>query len=252
MPRGTYISQLPQGNGTLHRQPTPLPAMYLLATVCSLYAIGIVHSGHASPFARRSSYTVKERHAVPRDWTEVGLAPKLEFINLQIGLKQGNQGTIEKHLLEVSDPSHSRYGQHLSAAEVNDIIAPPDETRKLVYDWLLENNITSMTLSPAKDWVSLLLRIQEAESLLQTKYLVFQHDDGTTISRAPEFSLPLHLHEHIDVIQPTTSFFRPMPRAKVSKSLVLDGDQSRTLSWWESDGKKKYGPGVSFFYYAMF
>jgi tripeptidyl-peptidase-1 len=222
--------------------------MYFSVVVISLQAIAGLQCSYASPVTQHSSspYAIKERHAVPRDWTEVGLAPKSELINLQIGLKQGNQGIIEKHLLEVSDPSHKRYGQHLTATEVNNIISPSSETIDLVRSWLQGNNISSMTLNQAKDWISLSIRIQDAESLLRTKYSVFQHDDGTAISRAPEFSLPLHLHEHIDVIQPTTSFFRPVPRAKLTKSLVLEGGQSHTLSWWETYGKQKFGSGVSF------
>ena len=46
------------------------------------------------------------------------------------------------------------------------------------------------------------------ERLLETKYSIFQHEkDNTLAVRAPEWSLPQHLHHHIDFIQPTTSFF---------------------------------------------
>ena len=103
----------------------------------------------------------------------------------------------------------SRYGQHLSVDEIHDIISPSADTITLVHAWLLDHNIHDAAFSPSKDWVSVVIPIGKAEKLLQTSYKEFKHDeDGSTLSRAPEWSLPLHLHDHIDVVQPTTSFFR--------------------------------------------
>lgn len=176
---------------------------------------------------------------MPRDWSSVGAASKSDIITLQIGLKQQNDGVVEQHLTEVSDPSHARYGQHLTAAEVDDIVAPSDETVELVQAWLAEHGITRTALSPAKDWIHVLVPVEKAEQLLQTTYSVFKHRDGSTISRAPEWSLPVHLHEHIDVVQPTTSFFRPSP--KVQEWGPMLGGPSHPVSWWEHTGKHLYG-----------
>ncbi len=38
--------------------------------------------------------------------------------------------------------------------------------------------------------------------------------------RAPTWSLPAHLHEHIETIQPTNSFFRPAGRRKTLKTVI--------------------------------
>ncbi|KAE9991424.1 hypothetical protein EG327_011727 [Venturia inaequalis] len=207
--------------------------MHLSQFLTSIHAIGAVYSCYASPVASRSSYAVAEHHPVPKGWTKVGPAPKSALINLQIGLRQGNEGVIEQHLLQVSDPNHVRYGQHLSPDQVHSIITPSDETLDSVASWLLDNGITSFSYSPAKDWISTPLTVGKVERLLQTEYFVFVHDDGTTVVRAPEWSLPLSLHEHIDVVQPTTSFFRPTAAAK---SLVLGGE-GETVSWWEAHGQ---------------
>ena len=64
----------------------------------------------------------------------------------------------------------------------------------------------------------------EIESLLDTEYSTFVHEeDGSEIVRAPEWSLPRHLHEHIVTIQPTNSFFRPKPVSKLSKPFMAAG-----------------------------
>jgi tripeptidyl-peptidase-1 len=217
--------------------------MYISKLVSSLHVVAFLYGCNASPVAPHSSYSVKERHAVPRDWIEVGSAPSNEVINLQIGLKQSNEGVIEQHLLQVSDPRHARYGQHLSSAEVDNIIAPSDDTVDLVRSWLRQNNVTDFIFNPAKDWIAIpSISICDVEKLLQTKYSVYVNRiDGSKVIRAPEWSLPLHLHEHVDVVQPTTSFFRPTPRKKMSTDLVLEDGEEHSASWWESHGKALYG-----------
>ena len=203
----------------------------------SLYALSVFLGVNALPSTSR--YAVKERHAVPRAWTEAGSASKSDVINLQIGLKQRNEGLIEQHLVEVSDPSHARYGEHLTAAEVHDMVAPSDETVGLVSAWLREHGISNAGIAPSKDWISVVLPIEKAEELLQTSYKTYKHSDGSTISRAPEWSLPVHLHEHIDVVQPTTSFFHPEANAKTLGP--YGKGPSHEMSWWERTGQQLYG-----------
>lgn len=204
----------------------------------SLCAIGVVLGVNALPAASSASYAVKERHAVPRAWTENGAPDKSQLLNLQIGLKQRNEGVIERQLMEISDPQHSRYGKHLTASEVHDLVMPSDETVGLVQGWLREHGILGHE-SPAKDWITVIVPIEKAEELLQTKYSNYVHEDGSSISRAPEWSLPADLHEHIDVVQPTTSFFRPKPEIK-SWGPVKDNSPSYPMSWWEHTGQYQH------------
>jgi tripeptidyl-peptidase-1 len=53
----------------------------------------------AVPVAR-SSYAVKETHYVPQRWTQKGRAPKHQMLALQIGVKQGDFGELERKLYE--------------------------------------------------------------------------------------------------------------------------------------------------------
>lgn len=75
-------------------------------------------------------------------------------------------------------------------------------------EWLGENGIKeeSISYSPGRDWVSFTLQIHDIESLLSTEYHVFQDEEAFAI-RALEWSMPKHLHDHVDCIQPTNSFF---------------------------------------------
>lgn len=121
----------------------------------------------------------------------------------------------------MSDPAHPSYGKHLTSAQVNELIKPCDETLDQVHEWLKESNIdtASLTYTPAKDWINVNLPVSAIERLLDTKYSVYKHEDGTHLVRAPEWSLPTHLHEHIDTIQPTNTFFRPDAHARTFKTI---------------------------------
>jgi tripeptidyl-peptidase-1 len=107
----------------------------------------------------------------------------------------------------------------LTEAEVNALVKPTDEALELVHEWLSDNGISSAELeySPAKDWIKISLPASAVEKLLDTKYSVYEHESGDYIVRTPSWSLPLHLHEHIDVIQPTNSFFRPRQQGSTVK-----------------------------------
>ncbi|KUJ14643.1 subtilisin-like protein [Mollisia scopiformis] len=165
-----------------------------------------------TPIRARTAYSLKEVHPVPKKWAPVDRAPGNHMLQLQIGLKQDNFEELERHLYEVSDPDHERYGQHLSDADVNELVKPADETLDLVHEWLVDNGVTRANYSPAKDWIHVYIDVESAERLLDTEYSVFEHEDGAQIVRTSRWSLPEHLHDLIDTIQPTTSFMRAAPQ----------------------------------------
>ncbi|CAL8576730.1 hypothetical protein XPA_002596 [Xanthoria parietina] len=185
-----------------------------------------------SPVHSRSSYAVKDSHHVPRQWTRIGQAPADHVVKLEIALKQSQFDELERHLYEVSDPDHHRYGEHLDFDEVNDLIKPGDDSLKLVHEWLRDHGIGEdrLSYSPAKDWVKVSLPVAHVERLLNTKYAVYRHVDGTHLVRAPTWSLPTHLHKHIDTIQPTNSFLRAAPKKSNVMPIAEDEQDMSDLS----------------------
>jgi len=104
----------------------------------------------------------------------------------------------------------------LPLRQIIDTLQATEEGLQLVQEWLQREGIDTDTLtySPAKDWIKLALPVEAVERLLETKYSVFEHENGGYIVRTPEFSLPAHLHQHIQTVQPTNSFFRAEPLKK--------------------------------------
>ncbi|MCJ1403415.1 hypothetical protein MMC11_006638 [Xylographa trunciseda] len=191
--------------------------------------IGVILAGtfaSCSPLPIFSQYTTKDHHPVPEYWICEGTAPLDHVIRLKIGLRSAGSNELERHLHEISDPSHSRYGQHLSEVEVRSLTAPDSRTHNLVERWLQEHGIEDPQYNLAKDWITVSIPVRTVNRLLNTEYQVYRHleEPDEPLIRTSHWSLPIHLHRHIDVIQPTNSFFRP--RSRRSQSWKRDSSRN--------------------------
>ncbi|KAI4250164.1 MAG: hypothetical protein L6R40_000336 [Gallowayella cf. fulva] len=204
----------------------------LLLPAAFLSYVGLSTLVDCSPVRSRSLYAVKDSHHVPRKWTRVGDAPPDHVVNLEIALKQSQFDELERHLYEVSDPDHDRYGNHLEFDEVNHLVKPSGASLDLLHEWLRDHGIGEgkLSYSPAKDWVKVSLPVVDVEALLATKYSVYKHADGTHVVRAPTWSLPTHLHKHIDTVQPTNSFFRAAPKKSNVMPVASDAQDMSQLA----------------------
>ncbi|KAF2430835.1 subtilisin-like protein [Tothia fuscella] len=157
------------------------------------------------------AYALKSSHMPAQQWTKTNAVSPNHVINLQIGLKQGKFDEVLRRLAEVSDPDHANYGRYLSAQELNKLTQPKEETTSLVTEWLSENGInpSQIRYSAARDWMYLDVPVQKANQLLAGEYSMYENHAGKAMIRTPDWSLPRYLHDHIDTIQPTNSFFNP-------------------------------------------
>ena len=124
---------------------------------------------------------VKESIVHPRGWLRGDPAPVDHILELKIALPQTNFLLLEQQLYEISDPSHERYGKHLSKQQVEELIAPPHDSIVLVDEWLTSHGINETWRSPAKDWITVRIPIYLAERLLNT--VNYSIDDLTSVFR---------------------------------------------------------------------
>ncbi|KAG1752361.1 peptidase S8/S53 domain-containing protein [Suillus paluster] len=168
-------------------------------------------AGALVPF-KGCQHKVKESiHGPPRGWYKDVPASKHHMLELKIALPQPKFPELEQHLWEISDPSHARYGAHLSKQETEALMAPHPETLDVVSEWLASHGLVEEDVirSSANDWVTIRVPVGLAEEMLDTTYHVYKHTQtGESIVRTTSYSLPEILHEHVDLIQPTTMFAR--------------------------------------------
>jgi len=114
----------------------------------------------------------KEGGTAPHGWQKLHHAGEEHTIRLIIGLKHSNVDKLEKALGQVSDPDlREHYGNHLSLAEVNKLVAPANESVSAVMRWFQDAGISSKAIERTgnSDFMSATINAQQAGSLLQVR-----------------------------------------------------------------------------------
>ncbi|KAI0769591.1 family S53 protease [Trametes elegans] len=154
----------------------------------------------------RRMQVLESRSEVPQGFVFSGAAPPTTTLQLRLALTQSDIPGLHKALYDVSDPDSPHYGQHLTKAEVEKLVAPKPESVEAVNAWLKDNNITTSTNSPAGDWLAFSLPVSKANELLDTEFATYTHEaTRKTSTRTLAYSVPEDLKDHIQLIHPTIS-----------------------------------------------
>lgn len=148
------------------------------------------------------NFAVKSSVNLPKGWVKHSTPSPNQHITLRIALQQPNFHKLESELYEISDPESSRWTDHLTKEQVEELIAPHPTSITLVDDYLTSHGIdvSAAERTPAKDYVIVTVTVAQAEKLMDTEYSVYKHvGSGTTALRTLSYSLPTYLHDHIDV-----------------------------------------------------
>ncbi|KAF1994689.1 tripeptidyl-peptidase-like protein [Amniculicola lignicola CBS 123094] len=150
------------------------------------------------------------RH-VPEGWKEVGAPAQSRRLQFRIA---PNHDLFEQTLMDISTPSHPRYGQHLKREELKELIKPRAESSEAVLAWLKNSGVATEDVVNDGEWVNFVASVSTAEKMMATTFKTYQslvREDVNKI-RALEYSVPKSVLEHIDMIQPTTRFGQIRPQ----------------------------------------
>jgi subtilase family serine protease len=90
--------------------------------------------------------------------------------------------------LQIATPGHDLYGSHMSQHIIDSMIAPKDESKDLVMQWLESKGMSSeASLSPRSDSIIIETTVDKVEKLLNAEYNVF----GKTYQLLSSFFLVL-------------------------------------------------------------
>lgn len=93
----------------------------------------------------------------------------------------------------------------MSAEDVIEMFAPPDDSVEAVKEWLVAAGIAAenIGLSANKQWIQFDAHAEKIEELLVTDYFEYEHlSSGSKMVAVEEYHVPLELREHIDYITP--------------------------------------------------
>lgn len=148
---------------------------------------------------------VEDLSHAPHGWITLGPAGADQIIRLSIALEAYGHDHLEENLLQISDPAHPRYGQHLSRDEASALIRPRQEAVESVRRWLSSANVPERQVHHRGHFVDATVTVQDAERLLAANYSIFERD-GRKVVGTLGYSVPADVRPHIAAIQPTTFF----------------------------------------------
>ncbi|KAK7726507.1 hypothetical protein SLS63_007668 [Diaporthe eres] len=158
------------------------------------------------------SARVFELPGIPKGWEHVGLASPDEPIQLRLALRQQGESALEAAVLDRSTPGTANYGIHLSREEVQSYTAQSKCTETSVTEWLVEKNVPH---SIGSDWVTIMTTVDVANDVFNASFGWFRHEGAGAENangaheaklRSLSYSIPEHLTQHVDTVQPVTRF----------------------------------------------
>ncbi|CAA7266125.1 unnamed protein product [Cyclocybe aegerita] len=180
----------------------------------TVFLLVLVGAALAAPALHSTHVLHEKRAAEPRGWTLTRRLESGKILPMRFGLVQQNLHKIEDMLMLASLPSSPKYGKHFTPQEIVDTFAPSRETISAVTDWLVEAGLAPerLRLSQNKAWIYVNATMSEVESLLKAEYHLYSHSSGAEQIGCHNYSVPIHVQKHIDLIMPTVHFnHRPAP-----------------------------------------
>ena len=168
----------------------------------------------------------ESRDGVPDGFSLRSAALPDQTLKLRLALKQSNFDALERKLYDVSTPSSANYGKHLSKAEVRfslsvvlrystdaghtlqvqQLVAPSQESVNAVNAWLTENDIAATSISSAGDWLAFEVPVSKANELFDADFSIYTHDNtGMEAVRTLAYSIPAELQGHLELVHPTVT-----------------------------------------------
>lgn len=160
------------------------------------------------------TYVKHTWNAVPTNWESVGPPPAGTTLDLRIALNPHRENALIEALYEVSDPTHPKYGSHLSKEQVAELVAPHPDALALARSWLEHHGVphaATTTTTHGGAWLTVIgVPVSRANALLGASYQLYRHaETRETVLRTPSYALPAALLAHVQTVAPTTYFGPP-------------------------------------------
>ncbi|GJJ14188.1 hypothetical protein Clacol_008450 [Clathrus columnatus] len=194
------------------------------------------------PRERRSVH--EKRDAVPTGWAPVQILRPDTPIRVQFSLKQSNIDKLDDYLLDIAHPESENYGRLWTQKQIIETFAASPETIATVKDWLILHGLDKEKIKLSSDrlWLIVEMTAQDAESLLEATYQVFEHAESGAVQMACDsYSLPSHIQNHVDFVHPGTTL--NAPKTSNTKRRSVSGRSDGNVS--KRDTQLTLPPGLS-------
>ncbi|KAK8219131.1 tripeptidyl-peptidase-like protein [Phyllosticta capitalensis] len=152
-------------------------------------------------------------NGVPENWHQVSPVNASEVLRFMIAVKQPKKALFEQKLLDISTPGSRSYGKHLKRDEIKALLRPAADSTDSILEWLQKSGVDEADIEDDGDWINFSATVAQAEAMMSTTFNVFRSDIRPSVQkiRTLQYSLPVELHDHVLMVQPTTRFAQVKP-----------------------------------------
>lgn len=175
----------------------------------------------ASPTARVALEADVNIAAYQRGWQSAGRADGAAMLEMTFAIKQQNLDQLTNILVEISDPTNPKYGQHLTKDQVDALVAPTKEATTAVNNFVFQHGVSCNPSGSAA--LVCQVPVAVAEEMLAVEYHNFVHvETGAAFVRAnTHYTVPASVAPHLDLVSPTNRLPGIRIRKNVSNSAPL-------------------------------
>lgn len=181
----------------------------------SLVALAVLAASGSLAVPAPADLLTKETVIVPRGWVKRGSVDSSRKVTMKLGLARRGIADLQERLQQIADPDHEHYGNWLSLEQTHAYLKPSDVATRAVDDWLASHGVTITKRSDVGDLISFETTYAQARSMLgDAEFSVYESlETREQIVRTSSFKLPRSVHEHIDIVSPSTNFGVPKAQA---------------------------------------
>ena len=157
-------------------------------------------------------------------------------------IQQNNIEKLTEILDDISDPTSTNYGKHMTGAEIADLTGNP-VARDEVVSYLLSAGASIVSETLYGEYITASAPVSVWEEVLDTEFFAYslpsRSDEERNYIRAEKYSVPIFLHPHVESVfntiqMPSTQAlspeeFPPTPSKKFHPQLQIDPTSSSVI-----------------------
>ncbi len=147
--------------------------------------------------------TYRREPELPKEWERLHPAKDTTDMVVTLSLRQQNLGELAQIAHEVSEPTHHRYGQHLSMKQVQDLTKPSEKTYSMLNKWFDESGARISKVEPLQGGavLRLTMSVKDIRTLFKTTvtHIKLSGSEDTKL-RAGDLKIPSYVSNEISAI----------------------------------------------------
>ena len=182
--------------------------------------------------AASSLTKIQNPTTVPENWVETLRPVDLDSLKvpLFVALKRTDFSVVAKAFHETSEPSHPRYGKHLSHAEVEAAVRPPEANIQRVLEWIRDTGATDVSLHRHGDSLTATVTGRGAQAVSGSSLKEFRNTETgqLVIAAVDGIFVPPDIADKIDLLGGFTNFPLPLRSKHVQIKKAVPTDKTPT------------------------